>query len=84
MKKRIKTRINSIINKRSSISRIRILDIDGIVVISSHDDVGTNLSDEDLFIKGREETYVNYFHYSEFTNEYVFSIATQHCFVFCF
>ena len=72
---RIKTRINSIINKRGSVSRIRILDINGIVVISSHDDVGIDRADRKIFLEGKKRTYVSDIHFSEFTGKYVISIA---------
>ncbi len=72
----INIRINKIIKVRDSISRVRLLDAEGIVVISSHNDVGIDRSDKKIFLEGIKRTYISDFHFSEFTGEYVISVAT--------
>ncbi len=58
------------------ISRIRILDRNGTVVVSSHDDVGFDAKTDDLFLNGRAGTYIMDIHTSRFTGDPVMSIAS--------
>ncbi len=58
------------------ISRIRILDKNGTVVVSSHDDVGLDAKTEDAFLNGRAGTYVGDIHISEFTGAPVTCVAS--------
>ena len=69
-------RINSTITKSKTISRIRILNKDGIVVLSSHEDVGNDNSNKNIFIKAKQGTYFGDVHISQFTGNLVISVAT--------
>ncbi|HID19566.1 MAG TPA: HAMP domain-containing protein [Methanophagales archaeon] len=71
----VNRRINSIIQSTEDISRIRILDKNGIVVASSHTDVGQNKSAAEIFLKGKEEVYIGAIHISNFTGNIVISVA---------
>ena len=68
-------RINSTIESYEYISRIRILDKSGIIIASSHADVGSDKSTSGIFLKGREEIYVGDIHTSLFTGNNVMSAA---------
>ncbi len=72
---KLKLRIDTIIKIRDSISSIRILDSNGIVVISSHEDVGLDNSAKKIFTEGRKGSFISDLHFSEFTEDYVNSIA---------
>ncbi|MEA1945477.1 MAG: cache domain-containing protein [Euryarchaeota archaeon] len=69
-------RINSTIQSHKDISRIRILDNNGIVIASSDADVGYDKSTSEIFLKGEEETYIGDIHTSVFTGEDVLSVAS--------
>ena len=71
----VKRRIKSVIQSNEVISRIRIIDRNGIVIASSHDDVGFDKSGKDIFLKGRKGLYTGDLHYSEFTRNLVISMA---------
>ena len=75
--KNINDRINSIIEINHSISSIRVLNTDGIVVASNHDDVGMDRSKRKEFLAGKRNTYIGDLHFSEYTGEYVLSVATS-------
>ncbi|MGB7001331.1 MAG: ATP-binding protein [Halobacteriota archaeon] len=68
-------RINNTIESNEAISRIRILDKNGIIVASSHTDVGLNKSADDIFLKGREGVYIGDVHTSKVTGSKVISTA---------
>ncbi|MBC2695895.1 MAG: response regulator [Desulfobacteraceae bacterium] len=69
-------RIESIIESHNEISRIRVLDKYGMVIASSHADVGLNKSGNDIFLKGRKDTWIGDPHISQFTKNTVTSIAS--------
>ncbi|MCD4752914.1 MAG: GAF domain-containing protein [Anaerolineaceae bacterium] len=71
----INRRINSSIEAFPGISRIRILDENGIVIASSHEDVGFDRSEKDIFLQGKEGIYVGEIHISEYTGDLVLSIS---------
>jgi len=68
-------RINYTIQSREDISRVRVLDESGIVIVSSHADVGYDTSTSETFLRGKEEVYVRDIHTSVFTGNEVISIA---------
>ena len=71
----INRRINTIMHSSVDISRIRILDKKGIVIASSHTDVGQNKSAAEIFLKGKEGVYIGDIHISNFTGNIVISVA---------
>ncbi len=73
--KNIKTRISNTIKIHDSITRIRILNAEGIVIASSHEDVGMDRFDSRLFLEGKKGIYAGDIHFSKYTDEYVLSIA---------
>ncbi len=73
--KNFKTRITNTIKINDSITRIRILDDEGIVVVSSHEDKGMNISDSKIFMDAKKGICIGELHFSKFTDEYVLSIA---------
>ncbi len=71
----VNRKINSTVGPNGEISRIRLLDKNGIVIASSHADVGQNKSADDIFLKGKESVYLGDVHTSEFTGGKVISTA---------
>ena len=71
----VNRRINTVISSHGDISRIRILDKKGIVVASSHTDVGQNISTAEIFLKGKEGVFIGDIHRSNFTGNIVISVA---------
>jgi signal transduction histidine kinase/DNA-binding response OmpR family regulator len=69
-------RIKSIIESRDEISRIRVLDKYGMVIASSHADVGLKKSGNDIFLKGRKGAWIGDPHISQFTGNIVTSTAS--------
>ena len=68
-------RIERTIECNPKISRIRILDNNGIVLSSSHEDIGSDYSKDEVFLKGQERVYVGKIHFSNFTRNLVISIS---------
>ncbi len=71
----VNRRINTIIQSTEDISRVRVLDKNGIVTASSHTDVGYDKSASEIFLKGKEEVYISDLHISNFTGNEVISVA---------
>jgi signal transduction histidine kinase len=71
----VNRRINTIIQTNEDISRVRVLDKNGIVIASSHTDVGQDKSAKGIFLKGKEGVYISNIHVSEFTENAVISVA---------
>jgi PAS domain S-box-containing protein len=69
-------RIQRTIECNPKISRIRILDNNGIVLSSSHEDIGFDQSKEEIFSKGKEGIHFGEIHFSNFTHDLVISIST--------
>ncbi len=69
-------RIRNTILTDVRISRIRILDRNGTVIVSSHGNVGLDAKTDDLFLNGRSGTYIEDVHISEFTGNPVMSVAS--------
>ncbi|MEA3358259.1 MAG: cache domain-containing protein [Thermodesulfobacteriota bacterium] len=68
-------RIDRTVKINSGISRIKILDKNGIVIASSHQDIGLDLSEEAIFIKGNENAYIGEIHKSVYTGNLVISLS---------
>ena len=71
----VNRRINSVIESHEEISRIRVLDKNGIVIASSHADDGSDKSAHEIFLKGKKEDFINDPHISQFTGNIVTSVA---------
>jgi len=69
-------RIKTIIETHEEISRISILDKEGIIIASSREGTGIDKSTHEIFLKGREGVFIGDLHLSLFTNKYVLSIST--------
>ncbi|MDP8202467.1 MAG: histidine kinase dimerization/phosphoacceptor domain -containing protein [Candidatus Tenebribacter burtonii] len=68
-------KIKRTIDAENTVSRIRVLNIDGIVIASSHEDVGFDQSAKEIFLKGKKSVYIGDIHKSEYTGNLVFSIS---------
>ncbi|HCL00089.1 MAG TPA: hypothetical protein DHW42_08310 [Candidatus Marinimicrobia bacterium] len=68
-------RINSIIAANQEISRIRVLNKDGVIVASSHSDRGENLAHDECFLNAKERIYFGKLHFSRYTGDYVINVA---------
>jgi len=69
-------RIKTIIESHKEISRIRILDKEGIVIVSTHEDIGMDKSAYEIFLRGKEGVFIGDLHLSSFTHKYVLSISS--------
>ena len=72
----VKQRIKTIIKSYGEISRIRVLDKKGIIIASSHEDTGIDKSAHEIFLEGKERTFIGELHLSSFTHKYVLSISS--------
>ncbi len=68
-------RIERTIECNPKIFRIRILDNNGIVLSSSHEDIGFDQSKDEIFLKGKEGIHIGGIHFSGFTQNLVISIS---------
>jgi len=71
----VNRRIKNILQSHADISSVRILDKNGIIIASSHKDVGFDKSIEEIFLKGRKGVYIKDMHISKFTGNIVLTIA---------
>ena len=71
----INQRIKNIIETHDEISRIRVLDKEGIIIASSHEDTVIDKSAHEIFLKGKEGVFIDDLHLSSFTHKYVLSIS---------
>ncbi len=71
----VNQRIKTIIETHGEISRIRVLDKEGIIIASSHEDTGIDKSTHEIFLKGKEGVFIGDLHLSSFTHKYVLSVA---------
>jgi len=71
----VNQRIKTIIQTHEEISRISILDKEGIIIASSREGTGIDKSTLEIFLKGRERIFIGDLHLSLFTNTYVLSVA---------
>jgi diguanylate cyclase (GGDEF)-like protein len=72
----VNQRIKTIIETHEEISRIVILDKEGIIIASSREGTGIDKSTHEIFSRGREGVFIGDLHLSLFTNKYVLSIST--------
>lgn len=71
----VNQRIKTIIETHEEMSRIRVLDKEGIIITSRYEDIGIDKSTHEIFLKGREGTFIGDLHLSQFTHKYVLSIS---------
>lgn len=71
-----KKRINHTIQSSEKISRIRILNDKGIIIVSTHEDIGEDDSKKDIFIKAKDSTYFGDIHISRYTGNIVTSVSS--------
>ena len=71
----VNQRIETIIKSHEEISRIRVLDKEGIIIASSHKDTEMDKSTHEIFLEGKEGVFVGDLHLSSFTRKYVLSIS---------
>ena len=71
----VNQRIKTIIETHEEISRISILDKEGIIIASSREGTGIDRSTHEIFLKGREGIFIDDLHLSLFTNKYILSIS---------
>jgi len=71
----VNRRIKTVIESYDEISRIRVLNKEGIMIASSHKDTEIDKSSHEIFLKGKEGVFVDDLHLSSFTHKYVLSIA---------
>ena len=69
-------RIKNTLQSFPAISRIRLLDENGIVIASSHKDIGFDESTERIFLKGREGVFIEDIHVSKITGNIVVRVAS--------
>jgi diguanylate cyclase (GGDEF)-like protein len=72
---KVNQRIKTIIQTHEEISRMRILDKEGTIVASSHEDTGIDKSTHEIFLKGKEGVFIGGLHLSSFTHKHVLSIS---------
>jgi len=73
---KVDQRLKNIIETHEEISRMRIVDKEGIVIASSHEDTGTDKSADEIFLRGKEGVFISDLHLSSFTHKYVLSVST--------
>ncbi len=71
----VNQRIKNIIETHEEISRIRILNKEGITITSSHEDTGIDKSTHEIFLEGKQGVFIGDLHLSSFTHKHVFSIS---------
>jgi len=71
----VNQRIKTIIQTHEEISRMRILNKEGIIVASSHKETGIDKSTHEIFLKGKEGVFIGDLHLSSFTHKHVLSIS---------
>ncbi|GAH79392.1 unnamed protein product, partial [marine sediment metagenome] len=71
----INQRIKTITETHGEISRIRVLNKEGMIIVSSHEDTGIDKSTHEIFLKGKEGVFISDLHLSQFTHKVVLSIS---------
>ena len=69
-------RINRTIASHPEICGIRILDKTGTVITSSHKDNEIDMSNSNMFLKGKEKSYISDIHISKMTEDTIVSVST--------
>ncbi len=72
---KVNQRIKTSIETHEEISRMMILNKEGIIIASSHEDKGIDTSAQEIFLKGKEGCFVCDLHLSQFTHKVVLSIS---------
>ena len=72
---KVNQRIKTVIETHEEISRMMILNKEGIIIASSHEDKGIDTSAQEIFLKGKEGCFVCDLHLSQFTHKVVLSIS---------
>ncbi|MEE8564520.1 MAG: response regulator [Atribacterota bacterium] len=71
----INQRIKTIIKTHEEISRVSVLDKEGIIIASNREGTGIDKSTDEIFLMGKQRVFIGDLHLSLFTNKYVLSIA---------
>ena len=72
----VNQRIKTIIQTHEEISRICVLDKEGIVIISSDEDAVLDKSALEIFLEGKEGSFIGDLHLSSLTRKYGLSVST--------
>ena len=72
----VNQRIKTMVETQEEISRIRVLDKEGIIIASSHEDTAIDKNTHEIFLIGKERIFIGDLHLSSFTHKYVLSIST--------
>jgi diguanylate cyclase (GGDEF)-like protein/PAS domain S-box-containing protein len=72
---KVKQRFKFIFETHEEISQIRVLDKEGIIIASSHGDTGIDKSTDEIFLKGKERSFIGDLHLSPLTHKYISSIS---------
>jgi len=75
IKEQVDRRIKSMIASHETVSRIRVLNKEGVVIVSSYEDVGYNLSADKKFMNAKNGVYIGEMHISRLTANHVISIS---------
>lgn len=72
---KVKQRFKIIFETHEEISQIRVLDKEGIIIASSHGDTGIDKSTDEIFLKGKEISFIGDLHLSPLTHKYISCIS---------
>lgn len=72
---KVKQRFKIIFETHEEISQIRVLDKEGIIIASSHGDTGIDRSTDEIFLKGKERSFIGDLHLSPLTHKYILCIS---------
>lgn len=72
---KVKQRFKIIFETHEEIFQIRVLDKEGIIIASSHGDTGIDKSTDEIFLKGKERSFIGDLHLSPLTHKYISCIS---------
>lgn len=72
---KVKQRFKIIFETHEEISQIRVLDKEGIIIASSHEGTGIDKSTDEIFLKGKERSFIGDLHLSPLTHKYISCIS---------
>lgn len=72
---KVKQRFKIIFETHEKVSQISILDKEGIIIASSHEDTGIDKSTDEIFLKGKERSFIGDLHLSPLTHKYILCIS---------
>lgn len=72
---KVKQRFKIIFETHEEIFQIRVLDKGGIIIASSHEDTGIDKSTDEIFLKGKERSFIGDLHLSPLTHKYISCIS---------